>query len=255
MTSQAQPEPFGRPERPDRPTVTPQLAIGLFIIIIGLLLTLDRLRILDASQSFRLWPVALILTGVTVMSRTHDRRGRLWGFAWIFLGSWLLLNTLGLVRVGFWELFWPLAITLLGVKLVMDTIRPGTPWSPGSRAWGGPGGSNLFAVMGESKRSINEHPFRGGSLTAFMGGCHLDLRQATIPPGEEAAIEVFAMMGGLEIWVPSGWAVTSKVLPIMGSVEDKRLLPPSDAPIVPGDTAPRLLLRGILVMGGLTIKH
>jgi hypothetical protein len=188
------------------------------------------------------------------MTRTHDRKGRRWGLAWIFVGIWLLLNTLGLVRVGFWELLWPLAITLLGLKLVTDTLGRGRPGSAGSPAWGSPGGSNLFAILGESRRVADDHPFNGGSLTAFMGGCYLDLRQATIPPGEEAAVEVFAVMGGHEITVPSGWIVTSKVVPILGSVEDKRLLPTA-VPAIPGVPAPRLVLRGVLIMGGLTIRN
>jgi len=32
-----------------------------------------------------------------------------------------------------------------------------------------------------------------------MGGCLLDLRQARIPAGEEAVIDVFSVMGGLTI--------------------------------------------------------
>ena len=47
-------------------------------------------------------------------------------------------------------------------------------------------GSALVAVMGEAKRASNDQPFRGGEMTAVMGGCVLDLRQATIAPGDEA---------------------------------------------------------------------
>ena len=159
----------------------------------------DRLGVLDFVAELPAVAVALIPHRY-LLSRTHDR-----GSAVVRRVDFLAAgsaDTLVLLLSASGAL-WPLAITALGVKLVMDTIRPGTPLYPGARSWGAPGGSNLFAIMGETKRSINEHPFRGGSLTAFMGGCHLDLRQATIPPGEEAAIEVFAMMGGLEIWVPA----------------------------------------------------
>ena len=41
----------------------------------------------------------------------------------------------------------------------------------------------------------------GGVVTAFLGGSHIDLRQATIPRGEEATLDIFAMMGGCEIIV------------------------------------------------------
>ena len=90
-------------------------------------------------------------------------------------------------------------------------------------------------------------------MTAIMGGCHLDLRQATIPPGNEAIIDVFAVMGGHEIWVPGDWTVVSQVMPIMGSVDDKRL--PAVERATTGEGRPRLVLRGFVVMGGLVIKN
>jgi hypothetical protein len=95
--------------------------------------------------------------------------------------------------------------------------------------------------------------FRGGEITAFMGGGQIDLRQATIPPGEEAVIDVFSVLGGCEILVPPSWTVATPIVPVMGGVEDKRFAP------LPGtvDTsrpAPRLVLRGLLVLGAIEIK-
>ena len=81
-------------------------------------------------------------------------------------------------------------------------------------------------------------PFRGGEMTAFMGGCELDLRQAEMAPGEDATIDVFAVMGGHEIRVPETWAVVTKAVPIMGGVED-RTRPPARGP--PGWSSAALL--------------
>jgi hypothetical protein len=185
-------------------------------------------------------------------ARRRDAHARFWGSVWIFLGSWLLLNTLGLVRIGLWELFWPLVLVLVGVKLVKHAVRDGQKFSPAPAN----GGTTLFAVLGESKRSSNDQPFLGGQMTAIMGGCQLDLRQAVMAPGEEASIDVFALMGGLEIRVPVRWAVAPDVVPILGGVEDKRLQMPAEPPGADRyDMAPRLLLRGHVVMGGLTIKN
>ena len=87
-----------------------------------------------------------------------------------------------------------------------------------------------------------------------MGGTQLDLRQATIEPGHEAVINVFTLMGGHELWVPSEWMVVSDVIPLLGGVDDKRLPPIDPAARRPDDAHPRLVLRGMVVMGGLTIK-
>jgi hypothetical protein len=234
----------------DARAVTPQLAIGIFIMLVGVTLTLDRLSILDAARAVRFWPVGLIVVGVTILARTRDGHGQFWGFGWIFVGSWLLLNSLGITNVGFWDLVWPLVLVLVGGSLVLQTLRrSGQLGPPIGRA-----SSNLFAVMGESQRTIDDNPFRGGSMTAFMGGCKLDLRRATIAPGEAAAVEMFGIFAGHEILVPAGWAIVSQIVPIMGGVEDKRVLPVAETPPLPGQTPPRLVLRGLVMMAGVEIK-
>ena len=238
-------------EREHRPGVTPQLALGVFITLMGVLLTLDRLGIMDVGRTLRLWPAALIALGVAMWTRRRDATSRFWGGAWMLIGAWLLLNTRGLVRVGFWELFWPVVLLLVGLRITMHSLnmrqRPAEPDAADR--------TSLFAILGESKRSSNEKPFRGGQMTAVLGGCQLDLRDAVIPPGEQATIDVFTLMGGLEVWVPRGWLVTSDVVLVLGGVDDKRLPAASD---VAGDlqlARPRLVLRGQVILGGLTIKN
>ena len=88
--------------------------------------------------------------------------------------------------------------------------------------------------------------FRGGDLNAFMGGVELDLRQAAIaePP---AVIDVFAMWGGIEIRVPERWSVDPRVTAILGGFEDKTRSP--------DDSTERLVVRGLVLMGGIEIKN
>ena len=59
---------------------------------------------------------------------------------------------------------------------------------------------------------------------------------------------LFSMMGGFEILVPETWRVISEVTPFMGGIEDKSRT--SSQP-----TAPCLVLRGFMMMGGVTIKN
>lgn len=252
----------------ERVTITPQLVIGVFFMLAGILMTLDRLQILDASYSLRFWPTVFLVLGMWLVTQRRDGRSRFWGTVWLLVGTWLLLNSLGVVRVGFWELVWPILIIWLGVSLIRQTLgRSGQPGAKRGEAAGffdwaqarftpksdGSGTVALFALMGESKRTVTDQSFRGGEMTAVMGGCVLDLRQATPAAGEQATIDVFALMAGHEIWVPGDWTVVSHILPIMGGFEDKRL--PKDTAALPaGDNRPRLLLRGFVVMGGLEIK-
>jgi hypothetical protein len=241
-----------RMQRPARPSsVTPQLVFGVFRGALGRLLMLARLEIFAmAARLLRFWPVGVMVLGVSILARRDDAHGRFWGFFWIVVGGWLLLNTLGLVRVGIWELFWPVLLIVIGVNLIRQTMRRGRGGAPAGGAVAG----NLFAVLSESKHTARSaEPFRGASLTAIMGGCVLDLRQATLAPGEEAVVDVFALMAGHEIVVPTTWTVVPEVVNVMGGVEDKRLPAPVDPPAA-NAAPPRLVVRGFIMMAGLTFK-
>ena len=229
-----------------RNPVTPQLVIGIFVTLIGTLLMLDALNIIETSVFRPFWPSVLIAIGVSMLIKRTDSNGRFWGWTWTALGSWLLLNSLGILRIRVWELIGPILLIVIGWSIVRGTLKAERPPAnttsaldvpplPGSsrsdrEAPGMPrshegGRVNLVAVMGEAKRASNDHPFRGGEMTAVMGGCVLDLRQATIAPGDEARLNLVGLMAGHEIWVPTSWAVLSDVIPIIGGVDDKRLKP------------------------------
>jgi predicted membrane protein len=249
-----------------RLNLTPQFIVGVCLILFGVLLTLDRLHIADAGTTLRYWPIALIALGGWIVAERGLTARSFPGYMMIGIGSLLLLNSFGVVRVRFWELFWPLVIVLLGARLIMQTPdrrreRHRMRSLDASQAGSAPvsstsdGTVSMFSVLGGSQRASNDKPFRGGDITSIIGGTQLDLRQATIEPGHEAAINVFAMMGGHEIWVPAGWNVVSEVMPILGGVEDKRLPPIETAPRATTEGVPRLVLRGVVLMGGLVIKN
>jgi hypothetical protein len=103
------------------------------------------------------------------------------------------------------------------------------------------------AVMAGLERASASADFRGADLVAIMGGCELDLRHATIA-GDEATVDVFAFMGGIEIYIPRNWTVEAKVLPLMGGLGDETK---------PATTEPtrRLVVRGLALMGGVDIKN
>ena len=105
--------------------------------------------------------------------------------------------------------------------------------------------------MSESRRRFDGKPFDGAYMTAFMGGCVLDLRRATVPPGETRVVEVFGIMAGHDIKVPPDWSVTLDVTPIMGDVKDKRV--PSVTPPPLAGAPPTLVVRGSVVMGEVKV--
>jgi hypothetical protein len=105
---------------------------------------------------------------------------------------------------------------------------------------------SAFAVMAGFERSNNSRNFRGGDLTAIMGGCQIDLRQAALQA--PASIDVFVMWGGIELRVPEDWTVELRGIPLLAGFVDKSR-PPAMA------TEKRLIIRGMALMGGVEIKN
>src|SRR6185503_14024246 len=165
-----------------------------------------------------------------------------------FVGGWLLLRNLDILRVGFWQLLWPMVFLWIGGNLILKTMRQAGHLKVDSTR-----GDRLFAVMSESKRRLDGKPFEGAYMTGFMGGCVLDLRRAIVQPGETKVVEVFGMMVGHEIKAPLDWTVQLDVMPIMGAVQDKRV-PSVTPPPLGGSPAPTLVVRGSVVMGSVEIK-
>ena len=230
--------------------VSPRLIVGAAIALLGVLLTLDRFNLSVAATLLRFWPAAIIVVGFSIFTQSRRVGGGINGVIVMGIGGWLLLNSLGIVQVRFWQLFWPMVLMAIGSILVVQTLRHGGPGA------GGDDTLTAFAVLSGVKRTSGAVRFRGGELTLFMGGGHIDLRQATIPRGEEAVIDIFAVMGGCEIIVPPSWTIATPIVPLMGGVEDKRLpAVPETVDSVSGSVAPpRLVLRGLVVMGGVEIK-
>jgi hypothetical protein len=225
--------------------------------VVGGWMLLNMLGWLDVTLWQLIGPMVLIFIGVNVLLHTTRRRDRparaedgsrrldQFGARWDEHMARLRQAT-GMAPSAPPPPAPPQETPLVPPPIPQETRTPNIPLQ------NDPSGSvTLFAALGEAKRASNDAPFRGGEMTAIMGGCVLDLRQATVLPGEQATVNVLAVMGGHEIWVPQDWAVASDIVPIMGGVDDKRL-PPMQA--IPAN-APRLRLRGVVLMGGVAIKN
>ncbi len=113
---------------------------------------------------------------------------------------------------------------------------------------------SMFSVWSSTRRATTTTNFQGGDITAIMGGAQLDLRMASIPAGQDAVLDITAVMGGVEIFVPYSWEVSTPILPFMGAVEDERLPPIQQDPNAPRAAGGRLVIRGFVMMGGVAIK-
>jgi len=223
----------------DRARSGASLLTGLFIMAVGVLFFLGNLGLVETRTLHRFWPLILILIGVQRLLQRDDRRGQAGGYVWIGIGTWLLLSSL--FHVHFWSV-WPVVLILIGARMLWRTLYP-------NRSAASADASSTLrgtAFMSGIDRRLTTPDFRGGDLTVVMGGFKADLTAAQIASGE-AVVDVFVAWGGVVLLVPEGWTVVSQVVPILGGFEDRTRRPT--------EATPRLVISGLVMMGGVEVKN
>lgn len=226
-----------------RPQITARVVLGLAVIALGVLWTLDNLDVLEADTVVRWWPVLVIGFGLAKLFGFGTPRSGTAGTVLLIAGTWLLAGGLGFGWADF-SLLFPLILVALGVHLLTRSFRTQalavSTDDPSATL-------STFAFWSGIDRKAVSQDFRGGDVTAVMGGADIDLRQARAAP-QGAVLDLFVWWGGVDIKVSENWKVVNEANVVMGGIEDKAKAPPPDA----RDT---LILRGLVVMGGIEIKN
>ena len=209
-----------------------RVVFGLLVLSAGVIFWLDQLGRINAHDFLIWWPLGAIAMGI---GHLLDRRW-IGAAMWFLLGTYFLLPVLGIAHVQFWRIIgiWPLLISVAGMTLVTQALRRSAADS-----------FHVIAVMAGNNPHVGSQRFSRGEAVAVMGGCEIDLSSAKIV--DEAVIDVLAFWGGIEIFVPRGWQVIAHVAPILGGYEDKTESAPAGAP--------RLVVRGSAIMGGIEVRH
>ncbi len=221
---------------------TPRLVFGLVVMVVGLMLTLDNFGVLDARRFWRLWPVILIGLGLSRLSSWARTGGRPEGIGLLVVGLSFLLINFGVIR--FRQLF-PLLLLGFGAFIVLRAVQ----WDRRPKDGSGPEQSariDAFVLMSGVRRASSDPDFRVGRVSAIMGGCEIDLRQASIQSGP-AVFDTFALWGGIEIRVPDDWTVEIQGNALLGGFDDSTRRP--------ADERKKLIVTGLAIMGGVEVKN
>jgi predicted membrane protein len=246
---------------------------GGILILLGLIYALDAFGVLSAGDILRYWPLILIGIGATKISQARVSSQRTAGFILVAIGGVFLLRSLHLVWFHSRDV-WPAVFLLVGGFLVWQALTRRQPpaagegeKNPGERVLenareglaasrdGRDGrvelGSvlNEFAFMGGGDRVVRAQDFRGGDITAIMGGFGIDLRGAAIA-GDSATINIFTLWGGVDLKVPEDWNVAVSGVPLLGVFTN------SAHSLRQGDPAAKtLVVKGVAIMGGVEVKN
>lgn len=217
---------------------TGQVVVGLLVVAFGLLLTADNLGWMNARAVLRYWPLVIVALGAWRVVSSDRASGRVSGGMVMLVGALLAADQVYRLPARIWD-WWPLLLIAAGVLLVFRSREGEVPATTDRDA-------TEFAFWSGVRRRIATPNFRRADLTAVMGGIELDLRQAATG-SEPAVVDVFVMMGGVDIKVPPDWDVSNQVVAVMGGAADRSA--------GTKDARKRLIVRGLVIMGGVEIKN
>lgn len=224
---------------------------GFILIILGAGLLLDQFNLIgfgDLISTY--WPIVLILMGlIGLISRDSSSLSNL---VVIAIGLFFQLRNLGYINVSIWQVLWPSILIIAGLNIIFQRegsrkhktdVNP-EKWEKEKMV--DKDVVDYFTIFSGIENSNHSKNFKGGKLTAIFAGIELDLRDCEIS-GNTAVLNATAILGGIEIIVPSHWNVELEATPILGGVE-KHTKYNRD------ENAPSLIINGIALLGGIEVK-
>lgn len=243
-----------------------KILIGLLILMAGILVLLRNLDYIQEVHILDYWPVILILLGLKKVFDPQPFRQVYWGLVILAIGVLFMLRNLAYLHFSVGDL-WPVVLILLGIEIFRSGFGhsrfrqahwhaccSGKDAKDSAGSFAAHLGSqsldndyiNVSVVLGGTHIKPISKQLKGGSISAIMGGCEIDLRDADIK-GNAMSLEITTIMGGVELWVPAHWQVVSQVSPLLGGVENKA--------VPRGENLKELFLKGTAIMGGVEVKN
>ncbi|MDR1861107.1 MAG: cell wall-active antibiotics response protein [Bacteroidales bacterium] len=222
---------------------------GMILIVLGGFLILYRLNIItwtiwDAIFS---WQVILIVAGLLlVLGRRYVGGGIMIG-----LGSFFLLTDVLNISDPY-RIFWPGALVAVGIVLMLRYRN--SPASPYGQEFARENRDmeqlDETAVLTGRNVAVNTDNFKGGHVTAVMGGIELSLLQASFPEGSMPVIDCVAIFGGIVLRIPADWTIAKHATAVLGGVSEKNV-----GLFTAHDPAKTVIITGSAVLGGIEVIY
>ncbi len=221
-----------------------RVMFGLLVLLFGVLLFLRNLGYDIGMSLWSYWPAILIIFGIGILAHPREQHRITTGGILVVVGALLLLHNLEVINFG-WRIVWPLLLIVVGLMIITGHIRRHTKLAPGADQL------DLSMVLGGGEFKFDSKDLRGGKITAILGGGTIDLRDANMV-ADEITVDIFAFMGGIELWVPATWQTIMRGTPILGGMDNK-------SSYRGGDTAAakpkKIIITGMAILGGIEVKN
>jgi len=248
-----------------KPLVPVKFILGVLTFLAGGLLLGDSLGALQAESGLSMWPLAVIVIGLTVWMQPGTANSSV-GISLTLAGFWLLLNEANVWDYSFWDT-WPLLLLMFGAWMLYrtDQMRQIAGGADGfDEQTTGAANVAAFAFMGQVERKTTGQKLRTGEMSAVFGECSFDFTDAQ-PGSKPIVVDAFALVGKVRITVPDDWVVVHRVLPLLGKVtgpadeaDDNDATEAASAvaaAAADGDAEPPvdLLVQGTAILGGVEV--
>jgi predicted membrane protein len=230
-------------DKRQEPFFNVKIITGITIIILGILVSLSKFGLDLKVNVWDYWPLILIIIGFGLLFRHRENRQYFSGILFLVFGVFFLAhNLIKNIDFDILSLLPAVIVVIIGAKILTDGLRRSKK-SPLSKDH-----INLSAILGAGKFYLSSKYLKGGNITAIMGECKVNLREADFVE-ESIVIDAYAIMGAIELKVPNSWEVVVQGSPFMGSMEDKTNRDSNS------DKAQkkRLIIKGTAIMGGVEI--
>lgn len=231
------------PSTPARPrTIDGAVPFGLALIVLGILLALDNLEVVDASDLLAgWWPLAVVAAGIW-WSVTGSLVS---GLATVTVGGMLLVATLGVVELPLGRLVFPGILVIVGGSLLQAGVRLRAAQAEvDDRPPVGPGRA---AAAGAGSPTASERQLAGPTATAVFG----DARLVVGDDGRDTdrlVVTTTAVFGDVRVEVPSGWRLENRITRLLGDVTLPKVQPSyPESPVV--------VLHGLVALGDVRVRY
>ncbi|MEP2024498.1 MAG: DUF5668 domain-containing protein [Reichenbachiella sp.] len=235
--------------------------LGLILIALGTLFLLDNLDLIPYEISYYLfnWKGIMIMIGLVFLSTKENKSP---GIILMAVGGFFIMSDVLSYEFDWhWydtrKLFWPVLLIVIGLVILSrkskSPIVSAHVFTADSNDNDVPNDAdhiNVTAVLGGGDIAVSSEKFRGGKVTAVMGGGTYDLSKCGLADGTQE-IDVLVLMGGANFIVPSDWNVRLEVTSIFGGFSDSRKLTTD----VKTDATKELLIKGTVLFGGGEVKN
>jgi hypothetical protein len=189
--------------------------IGLFLLIMGTLITLKTLNIgIQINYGMVGWSF-LALIGVFMMC--NDNKLSTIPSILMFVGVWNALNTAEIISGSIFLLIWPFILIIIGTNLIFGkTLFNKAP----TNIQNNPEGIVYNGIFSGIEERISLKNFKGLTANAIFGGVELDLRDIEIT--DNVQIDISALFGGVTLILPDKYnIIIGESIALFGGTDNK----------------------------------